>query len=99
MIGGYGGLGVITEVELEEARSYLLGRDPFSRETARQWADLLAQSEHYGLPLDDPARRRERLLAPDRAAVEEAARRHVRPDELVVTVGVPGAASNGSSGG
>lgn len=80
----------ITDVELDEARSYLLGRDPFSRETARQWADLMAQSEHYGLPLDDPARRRERLEAPDRAAVEEAARRHVRPDELVVTVGVPG---------
>ncbi len=88
----------ITDIELGEARSYLLGRDPFSRETARQWADLMAQSEHYGLPLDDPARRRERLEAPDRAAVEEAARRHVRPGELVVTVGVPGAGSSGESG-
>jgi len=79
----------VTDAELEEARGYLLGRDPFSRETARQWADLLAQSEHYGLPFDDPAWRRRRLEAPDRTAVEAAARRHVRPDELVVTVGVP----------
>jgi zinc protease len=82
----------ITDVELEEARSYLLGRDPFSRETARQWADLLAQAEHYGLPLDDPAWRRARLEAPDRAAVEAAARKHLRPGELVATVGVPGPA-------
>lgn len=81
--------GGITDVELEEARSYLLGRDPFTRETARQWADLMAQSEHYGMALDDPGRRRERLETPDRAAVEAAARRHVRPDELAVTVGVP----------
>jgi zinc protease len=79
----------VTDAELEEARGYLLGRDPFSRETARQWADLLAQAEHYGLPFDDPAWRRRRLEAPDRAEVEAAARRHVRPDELVVTVGVP----------
>jgi len=79
----------VTGDELEEARGYLLGRDPFTRETARQWADLLAQSEHYGLPFDDPAWRRGRLEAPDRAAVEAAARRHVRPGEMVVTVGVP----------
>jgi zinc protease len=79
----------ITDAELEEARGYLLGRDPFSRETARQWADLLAQAEHYGLPFDDPAWRRARLEAPDRAAVEAAARRHLRPEGLVVTVGVP----------
>jgi zinc protease len=81
--------GGITDGELADARSYLLGREPFERETARQWADLLAEAEHYGLPLDDPGWRRARLEALDRAAVEAAARRHLRPDDLRVTVGVP----------
>ena len=77
------------EEELEEARSYLLGRDPFRRETARQWADLLAEAEFYGLPLDDPGWREAQLRAPDQAAVEAAIRRHLRPQDLKVTVGLP----------
>jgi len=81
--------GGIEESELEEARAYLLGREPFRRETARQWADILVEAEHYGLPVDDPGHRKAELAALDRAAVEAAARRHVRPDELRVTVGLP----------
>jgi zinc protease len=79
----------IEPAELEEARAYLLGREPFRRETARQWADLLLESEQYGIPLDDPARRGADLAALDRAAVASAARRHIRPDALSVTVGLP----------
>lgn len=82
--------GGIEDSELEEARAYLLGREPFRRETARQWADLLVEAEEYGLPLDDMERRQAELTALDRAAVEEAARRHVRPGDLRVTVGLPG---------
>ncbi|HVG08961.1 MAG TPA: pitrilysin family protein [Thermoanaerobaculia bacterium] len=81
--------GGIEESELEEARAYLLGREPFRRETARQWADILVEAEHYGLPLDDPGQRKAELAALDRAAVEAAARRHVRPGDLRVTVGLP----------
>jgi zinc protease len=81
----------IGEDELEEARAYLLGREPFRRETARQWADLLAEAEHYELPLEDAAWRAARLAELDRAAVEAAARRHLRPDDLRVTVGLPAA--------
>jgi zinc protease len=80
----------IEEAELEESRAYLLGREPFRRETARQWADLLIEAEEYGLPVDDFEHRRAALEAVDRAAVEEAARRHVHPEELRVTVGMPG---------
>lgn len=54
-----------TAGELEGARSYLLGRDPFRRETARQWADLMGEAALYGVPDDDPAWRRERLAAVD----------------------------------
>lgn len=79
----------IEDSELEEARAYLLGREPFRRETARQWADLLTESEHYGLPLDDPDRRKADLNALDKATVEAAARRHISPDRLRVTVGLP----------
>jgi zinc protease len=81
--------GGVTERELEDARSYLLGREPFRHETARQWADILLEAEQYGLPLDDPPRRTADLLALDRPHLESAARRHLRPADLKVTVGMP----------
>jgi zinc protease len=76
--------------EVEEARAYLLGREPFRRETARQWVELLVDAEHYQLPVDDPAWRTASLEAVDREAVEAAARRHIVPGDLKVTVGLPG---------
>ena len=79
----------IEDAELEEARAYLLGREPFRRETARQWADLLIEAEEYGLPLDDFEHRKAELEALDRPTVEAAARRHVHPGALRVTVGMP----------
>ncbi|HEX2223897.1 MAG TPA: pitrilysin family protein [Thermoanaerobaculia bacterium] len=79
----------ITDQELDEARAYLLGREPFLRETARQWADLLMEAELYGLPLDRPAWRTAELTSPDRKTVEEAARRHIDVAALQVTVGYP----------
>ena len=82
----------VEEAELEEARAYLLGREPFRRETARQWADLLIEAEHYGLPLDDPEQRKQELNALDEATVDAVARRHIFPDRLRVTVGMPRAA-------
>lgn len=79
----------IEEAELEEARAYLLGREPFRRETARQWSDLLTEAELYGIPLDDPDWRTEELSSFDLEAAREVARRHIRPAELKVTVGLP----------
>lgn len=75
--------------EVESARAYLVGREPFRRETARQVADLVARAEHYGLPLDRPGWRRERLLGLGAAEVGEAVRRHLHPHDLRVTVGTP----------
>jgi zinc protease len=83
--------GGIEESELEEARAYLLGREPFRRETARQWAELLVDAEHYDLPLDDVDERRRSLLSLDRRTLEAVARKHILPDALRVTVGLPGA--------
>jgi zinc protease len=80
--------GVSTE-EIEEARGFLLGREPFRRETARQWADLLAESLFFGLPYDDPEWVRESLQRVDAGVVSKAAARHLDPDGLRVTIGRP----------
>ncbi|MFP3941569.1 MAG: M16 family metallopeptidase [Thermoanaerobaculia bacterium] len=79
----------VSAEEVAEARSYLLGRDPFRRETARQWAELLGEAALYGVPEDDPEWRRRELQALDAGAVTGAARRHLDPAELRVTVGLP----------
>ena len=86
----------VTPEELEEARSYLLGREPFRRETARQWADLLGEAVLYGVPSDDPAWRRERLEAVTGEDLAAAARRHLAPERLAVTVGLPNGRRAGS---
>jgi len=78
-----------TAEEVEGARSYLLGRDPFRRETARQWADLMGEAVLYGVPEDDPTWRRERLEAVTGEDLAAAARRHLDPEHLAVTVGLP----------
>ena len=79
----------VTETEVEEAKSYLIGREPFRRETARQWAELLAEAELYGEPVDRPEWCTHRWRQVSREGVEAAARRHLRPAEIKVTVGIP----------
>ncbi len=79
----------VTDAELEEARAYLLGREPFRRETARQWAELMAAAVHYDLPLDSPEWVVERLNEVDREQVEAAAREYLQPDGIRITVGKP----------
>jgi zinc protease len=80
----------VTDEEMTEAMAYSLGSEPFQRETARQWADLLAEAERYRLPIDDTAWRMAEIAAVDRQAVEAAARRHIDPAKFKVTVGLPG---------
>lgn len=79
----------LEDEEVEEARAYLVGRDPFRRESARQWVSLLAEAEIYGLPVEDPAQVKAELEALHRADVEAAARRHLDLQALQVTVGLP----------
>lgn len=75
--------------ELDEARSYIIGRDPFRRETARQWAELLAEASFYGLRIDEPGWVRQALEGLTKEDVEDAARRWLRAADLKVTVGLP----------
>jgi zinc protease len=79
----------VSEREVEEAKSYLIGRDPFRRETARQWAGLLAEAELYGDPVDLPEWCANRWREVSREGVDAAVRQHIRPAEIKVTVGVP----------
>jgi zinc protease len=81
--------GGIAEEEFAEARSYLLGREPFRRETLRQWADMIAEGELYGLPIADSEWVMERYRRLSRQDVEDVARRHLRPHDLRVTIGLP----------
>ena len=79
-----------TEEEVLSARDYLLASEPFRFETARQWADLLAQAELFDLPLDDMLWRRARWQRLGRREVAAAACRHLCVEELRFTLGVPG---------
>lgn len=78
-----------TAREVDEARAYLLGREPFRRETARQRAELEAQSALLGLPLHDAAWVRAELAAPSRADVAAALGRRLDPARLARVVGRP----------
>jgi zinc protease len=79
----------IGEQELRDARSYLVGRDPFRRETARQWASLMAEAGFYGIPADRPEWAIQELEKLSHQEVEEAMRRWIRPADLRLTVGLP----------
>lgn len=79
----------IEESELDDARSYLLGREPFRRETARQWASLDAQAAFYGVDLDDPDWLSRGLENLDTASLLAVAREHLSIDNLKTTVGLP----------
>ena len=79
----------IAAEELESARSYLLGREPFRRETARQWADLMAVSGLLGLPLDDPHWHADKIGRLTGDEVLAAARHWIEPGRALVTRGLP----------
>ena len=85
----------VEQAELDDARSYLLGREPFRRETARQYAELDAQAALYGLPLESAEWMTEKLADLDRERLADLAREHVRPGELSTTIGLPAADPRG----
>lgn len=75
--------------ELSMARSFLEGQELFRRETARQWADLLAEAEHTGIPIDSPTWAAERWASVTLDDLRLAAERWLDPADLYVTVGLP----------
>jgi len=75
--------------EFEEARMYLLGSEPFRRETARQVALLQAQSCLYELPFDRAGWLAGELDRMDSTVVESAMVRHLDPERWFCTIGLP----------
>lgn len=81
--------GGLSPTEVEEARAYLVGREPFHRETARQWVARLAEAEFYGLPSDQPDALAQRLRGVTAADLQPVLQRHIRPQDLHLTIGLP----------
>jgi zinc protease len=81
----------VTDEEMDFARSYLVGAMPFHVATARQRMQLAVRDETFGLPAGYTASMPSRLGALGAGDVRDAARRHLRPDD-VVTVAVTTAA-------
>lgn len=77
----------VSNEEVHAARSYLLGRQPFLRETSRQWCDLLAEALFYSQPYDDLDWSRRRLEEQDADTVTASTRRHLAVERLRVTIG------------
>jgi len=78
----------VADAELEGAVSFLLGREPFRRETGRQWANHLIDEEVYGLQ-GQVDRTPGRLAEMTPSGLLEVARRWIDPDALVCVVGIP----------
>ena len=74
---------------LEECRTGMFGREPFATETAGQWAGLLVDALLFDLPGYRRSFRLERIERLTPRGVFEAARRHIHPDRMRVTVGLP----------
>jgi zinc protease len=81
----------VTDEEMDFARSYLVGAMPFHLATARQRMQLAVRDETFGLPAGYTASLPARLGSLGAGDVRAAARRHLRPDD-VVTVAVTTAA-------
>lgn len=74
---------------LEACKTGMFGREPFLTETAGLWAGLLVDALLFDLPSYRRSWRLERIerLSPD--GVFQAARRHLKPERLRITVGLP----------
>jgi len=78
----------VTREEMEETRSYMLGVFPYTVQGMGDLARRLADIAVYGLPDDYYERYLHTIASLSRAAVQEAARRHLDPDRLaIVAVG------------
>jgi zinc protease len=76
--------------ELTRVKAFLLRQMPLSEAGLDEIARALLARTDLGLPLDEPTRAAERYIALDAAAVQEAFRKWLRPQDLVrVSMGPP----------
>ena len=77
---------VVTEKELQDAKSYLTGIFPIRLETLEGLIDQLIQIKVYDLPGDYLQTYRERINAITREEVQRVARRFVTPDRAAIVI-------------
>jgi zinc protease len=77
---------VVTEKELQDAKSYLTGIFPIRLETLDGLIDQLIQIKLYDLPADHLQTYRERINAVTREEVQRVARRFVTPDRAAIVI-------------
>jgi zinc protease len=76
----------VYESELAAAQAYLAGSFPLTIETPNQIATQVLNTVFYGLPIDDLATFRERVLAMTPDDVQRVAKAYVHPDRLAVVL-------------
>lgn len=76
----------VTDLELNEAKDYLIGSFPLRFDTNRKVAAFLSQVEFYGLGLDYPDRYPEIIRKISREDVLRAARTYLHPEKLIAVV-------------
>jgi zinc protease len=77
---------VVTEKELQDAKSYLTGIFPIRLETLDGLIDQLIQIKMHDLPADYLQTYRERINAVTREEVQRVARRFVTPDRAAIVI-------------
>jgi zinc protease len=76
----------VSDVELNDAKDYLIGSFPLRFDTNRKVAGFLAQVEYYELGLDYPNRYGDLIRKVSRADVQRVARAHLYPDKLITVI-------------
>lgn len=76
----------VTAEELEAAKAYLTGSFPRRLDTMGKLAGLLVSVEYFGLGLDYPEKYIAAVNAVTLEDTREAARRHIRPGDFVLSV-------------
>jgi zinc protease len=80
---------LVSEEELEDAKSYLTGVLPLALETHDGVASILLAIEEFGLGLDYLDRYPDIIAAVEREHVRQAARSHLDPERLAIGIAGP----------
>jgi zinc protease len=80
---------LVSEEELEDAKSYLTGVLPLALETHDGVASILLAIEEFGLGLDYLDRYPAIIAAVEREHVRHAARAHLDPERLAIAIARP----------
>lgn len=76
----------VSDEEIADAKSFLTGVFPIRAETQEGLTNLLVNQQLYGLPDDYLQQYRANVDAVTAEQIQEAARKHIRPDEVAIVI-------------